>query len=566
MLIAGRNGMVVKHKSVAPTLGQTGGVVLDRLNTRQVQHSPQYFMEKSIEVMRQSISESRKDAKPTPFVGAVIVFPDGKYDTACRGELREGDHAEFTLLERKHRSDNLAGCTLYATLEPCAPGARHSPKLACAERIVNARIKKVYIGVEDPDPTVAGKGIKYLEDHGIQVELYHRELQKQIEDANKEFLQAAIERAKSVNDGELDKSRRGLESVEQDSLIEDLSNELLKKFAICYELDIEDKKIFYRQLSQIGILVRDGDGYKPTGIGYLLFGRKPQLRYHHACINCVFQREGYQEEIYKIDGPLLLQHQKLYEWYGARMPSQTDRSRPERLVKFDYPVEVINELVKNAIVHRDYTIEGAPIYFIIREDEIIIKSPGLPVSPIKLEAIKDFSASSLSRNPEIMFVFEVMKLAEQRGLGFDTVRKLRQDYNLPIPLVTYEAPYIVFTLPRNNQASVVAEYTDGEQQVLEILRLTGRKTRGEIEKMISLGGKTVSRIFNSLIEKGLVVKVGGGRSTSYMLKEAWIQQQGESSSNMVQGELSLPVKATDQSGVHSGQKSGQDVPNIRDDG
>ena len=160
-----------------------------------------------------------------------------------------------------------------------------------------------------------------------------------------------------------------------------------------------------------------------------------------------------------------------------------------------------------------------------------------------------------------MFVFGVMKLSEQRGLGFDTVRNLRPKHNLPLPVVTYDEPYIVFTLPRSNRSSVVAEFTDGEQQVMEILRLTGRKTRGEIEKMISLGGKTVSRIFNSLIEKGFVVKVGGGRSTSYMSKEAWIQQQGESSSKMVQVELRLPVKATNQSSAYSGQKSDQDVPN-----
>ena len=482
--------------------------------------SPYQYMEKSIEVMKASIQERRIDRKPSPFVGAVIVFPNGKMDFAYRGELREGDHAEYTLLERKHRSDNLAGSTLYATLEPCAPGARHSPKLGCAERIVNARIKKVYIGIEDPDPLVAGKGVKYLQQHGVEVELYPRELQKQIEDVNKTFLSAALDRAKQFASSEKsDKLQSGIEGILSDTLVGDLSERLLRRFAEKANLNIEDSEQFNRQLAQIGILEREGAGseYRPTGIGCLLFGEKPQLRYHQACINCIFRREGYSEDIYKIDGPLLLQPQKVYEWYKARLPSQTDRSRPERQVMLDYPPEVINELVKNAILHRDYSIEGAPIYFEITDNEVIIKSPGLPTSPISLESIKNFSAPSLSRNPKIMFVFEAMDLAEQRGLGFDTVRRLRIDYNLPLPVVTYENPYIVFTLPRSNKSFVVSEYTDGERQVLEILRLTGRKTRGEIEEMIPLGAKTVSRIFNSLIEKGLVVQVGGGRSTSYML-------------------------------------------------
>ena len=102
------------------------------------------YMLKTIEVMNRSIQEPRND-KVSPKVGALLIKPTGEIDTAFRGELREGDHAEFTLLERKNRSISLEGSILFATLEPCAPGARKHPKLSCAERIVNARIKKVWI-------------------------------------------------------------------------------------------------------------------------------------------------------------------------------------------------------------------------------------------------------------------------------------------------------------------------------------------------------------------------------------------------------------------------------------
>ena len=99
------------------------------------QLNPRKFMELAIEVMRQSVPEPRKDGKASPKVGAVLVKPDGKVETAYRGELRHGDHAEFTLLERKNRGNKLDGSTLFATLEPCAPGARRDPKVDCAERI-----------------------------------------------------------------------------------------------------------------------------------------------------------------------------------------------------------------------------------------------------------------------------------------------------------------------------------------------------------------------------------------------------------------------------------------------
>lgn len=101
------------------------------------------MMELAIEVMRKSIAEFRNDGKPNPKVGAVLVLKDGRVDSAFRGELRDGDHAEYALLERKNRHIALDGAVLYATLEPCAPGSRKHPKLGCAERIVLARIKEV---------------------------------------------------------------------------------------------------------------------------------------------------------------------------------------------------------------------------------------------------------------------------------------------------------------------------------------------------------------------------------------------------------------------------------------
>ncbi len=116
------------------------------------------LMEQAVEVMRQSVAEPRSDGKASPLVGAVLVRPDGDVITACRGELRNGDHAEYTLLERKQRDQLLDGAILFATLEPCASGCRRHPKLGCAERIVLARIKEVYVGIEDPDPTVDRAG------------------------------------------------------------------------------------------------------------------------------------------------------------------------------------------------------------------------------------------------------------------------------------------------------------------------------------------------------------------------------------------------------------------------
>ena len=100
-------------------------------------------MEMAIESMRQSRAEHRPDGSPSPRVGAVLLRPDGTTETAARGELREGNHAEFTLLERKCVGEKLDDCILFTTLEPCLNRAH--PKRGCARHIVSARIKTVYV-------------------------------------------------------------------------------------------------------------------------------------------------------------------------------------------------------------------------------------------------------------------------------------------------------------------------------------------------------------------------------------------------------------------------------------
>lgn len=489
------------------------------------------FMELSVQIMKSSVQEKRQDEKPSPFVGAVMVREDLSFEAAYRGELREGDHAEFTLLERKCRSEKVEGNILFATLEPCAPGARHFPKLGCAERIVNARIGKVYIGIEDPDPTVCRKGIQHLLDNGVEVEMYPRDLQAEIEDCNKEFLRAANERARLAEEEEskeviLSETEKGVEKA----LLQDLSEDLVTAFMDKAQLGNYPSKDGLRELLQLGLIdTKNSDKgetvYVPTGIGLLLFGKKPQLVYNNAVIRATYKTNGKKEDIETINGPLIEQPARIFNWYKDKLGRQIDRSEPERKYLYDYPLEVINELVKNAVLHRDYDIKGAPIYLEVNDDAIIIKSPGYAVPPIKLGQIANFNAPSLSRNPKIMFVFDALDLAEQRGLGFMTVRELPEKHNIPLPLVSYEEPYLVFTLPRNAAAAIkVDERLAGlnNQDVIAldyIKTLGGKVTKAQFAKQFGLIDRTAERRLKHLVELGKLKTEGVSRATVYKLVE-----------------------------------------------
>jgi ATP-dependent DNA helicase RecG len=484
--------------------------------------SPIDYMKLAIQIMNDSIQEARDD-KVSPKVGAVLVKPDGSVETASRGELREGDHAEFTLLERKNRATPLDGSTLFATLEPCAPGARKHPKLGCAERIVNARIKKVYVGIEDPDPKVDRKGIKYLIENGIDVEMFPPDLQKQIREANKQFIEEAEERAKTAKEEKSEVVLSEMERVEPKAHFEDLNQQQIESFIKKAKLGVEfGSTKFYRVFEQLGLIENVNNEYKPTGLGLLLFGTRPQIPYTNALIRATFKTNIRGEDIDTIEGSLIEQADKIQSWYETRIGKQIDRSSAKRETIYDYPLVVFREAIINAIVHRDYDIEGAPIYFEINDDAIIIKSPGEPVKPLKFEQIKQFSAPSLSRNPKIMYVFDQLELVEQRGLGFTTMKELPEKFDIPLPLVEYQEPYMVFTFPRSGESlkkispiKTLKNLNDEELKGYDFVRLKGKLNRKEYEVHFGFEKKKAERHFKVFVEQNLVERKGSGPGTYY---------------------------------------------------
>ncbi|MGH7831726.1 MAG: bifunctional diaminohydroxyphosphoribosylaminopyrimidine deaminase/5-amino-6-(5-phosphoribosylamino)uracil reductase RibD [Candidatus Binatia bacterium] len=102
---------------------------------------------------------------PNPMVGAVLVR-SGKIVATGYHKRAGEDHAEIVAVKRA--GSRARGATLYINLEPCAHYGRTPP---CAPVLVKAGIKRVVAGMADPNPRVAGRGIRTLRRAGIQVDV-----------------------------------------------------------------------------------------------------------------------------------------------------------------------------------------------------------------------------------------------------------------------------------------------------------------------------------------------------------------------------------------------------------
>jgi ATP-dependent DNA helicase RecG len=345
--------------------------------------NPRELMEKAIAVMKQSISEPRKDGNATPKVGAVLWKPDGTIESAFRGELRYGDHAEYTLLERKNRSNALDGCILFATLEPCAPGARNHPKLSCAERIVNARIKEVWVGCQDPHPKVAGEGFQFLKDNGVTIHSFDRDLQEVIEKENDEFFrqaQAAAEKQKQERTYILSEYEKVAPNVE----IADLSSDALNSYrTMLMGKESHKKEEFHRRLSHQGLLEKANGKLRPTGFGLLLFARHPRDVMEQAGILGTISRDG-EDDPRDFDGPMILAPEQAIQWLRDKLPNPISRTEAKRKEQNEIYYELVREGLVNAIVHRDYGIKQAKIQLVVTPEKTVIRSPGEPMEPVTL--------------------------------------------------------------------------------------------------------------------------------------------------------------------------------------
>ena len=123
--------------------------------------NPKIFMQRALELAERG----KGTVRPNPLVGCVLVH-DGKIIGEGYHEQYGGPHAEVNAIASVTDPKLLADATAYVSLEPCSHWGKTPP---CANLLIEKGIKLVQVATLDPNPLVAGKGVKLMQDAGIEV-------------------------------------------------------------------------------------------------------------------------------------------------------------------------------------------------------------------------------------------------------------------------------------------------------------------------------------------------------------------------------------------------------------
>lgn len=201
-----------------------------------------------------------------------------------------------------------------------------------------------------------------------------------------------------------------------------------------------------------GMLVLEG---RLTRTGALLFGERPAAACPTAMVKCVRYygaTRAEQRESLTFEGPIAEQIIAARDFVARRVQrgERPSSVSAESVPVYDYPMIAVREIIANALVHRDYSVDHACVHVRLFSDRLEISSPGswlgrdVPVGvPLDLTTLV---GHSIKRNFRLAHVLSWVRLVEGEGSGIPTVLSECDGTSVPAPTVLQEQGFITVTL------------------------------------------------------------------------------------------------------------------------
>jgi len=247
-----------------------------------------------------------------------------------------------------------------------------------------------------------------------------------------------------------------------------------------------------------------------------------------------------------VDDPLSFQAEEAYNFILRHISKGSTYEGVYRKDRWEYPVIAIREVIRNAVIHRDYSLKGQDIKIAVFDDKIEITSPGKLMPTIDFNDME--AGQSDIRNKALAPVFKKLGIIEQWGNGLRLIAEELKKY--PETKMEWSEPGFAFRVSFKKINTETLQLISEKETDYGRLRTTAddygrlRTITDDYEQLDKnekkillylLDNKTISRkeavsllkfqktktfdVLNSLVEKGLLIRKGEGRSTYYVLKK-----------------------------------------------
>lgn len=267
-------------------------------------------------------------------------------------------------------------------------------------------------------------------------------------------------------------------------------------------------------------LIKDGT---PTRAALLLFGKNPDSYFPSAFLKIGrFRSPTIIVDDREVHGALIQQLDEAMAWFRDRLTTEfVITGKPEREVRWEYPLDAIREAVINVLCHRDF-VNGAHSQIRLYDDRLEFWNAGSLPSPLTPEVLFE-EHDSIPRNRKIAEVFYYMGLIERWGSGTLRIAEELEKAGLPKPEFISEPgrfKLILYKQQLTDEQLKKRGLSERQLKAIAYLKKQGSITNSEYQEVTGVSKRTATRELNDMITKGILASEGGarGRGKQYRLK------------------------------------------------
>ena len=241
----------------------------------------------------------------------------------------------------------------------------------------------------------------------------------------------------------------------------------------------------------------------------------------------------------EFEGSILLLLQNAENFIKVNTKKKWKKGNESRIEMPDYPERAIQEVLVNAIIHRDYAVIGSEIHIDIYDDRIEIYSPGGMFDGSFIQEQNIMEISSLRRNPIIADLFNRIHLMERRGSGLKKIissyqnainytqekevefKSTQKDFKVILKNLNYKVAIKSGDKVAIKSGDKVAIKSQDEQleKILEYIKKYNNCKTSDIENLLSVKSSRARKLLSILVSEKKIQALGQNKNRYYVLSK-----------------------------------------------